>query len=955
MDQQLDLLYEAAHREALAYLKKCEEMMILTGPKRKKTETEEDDQERNVKQKVDDNKSTTVTDTPANTKVSVADDIAKRLDAIEALVAEEHTRYLNDVKSMKKKKKKKHQSDTATPPSAYYLKSTPKFVRPIFDAKSATTIKPIVPCTKPTAENPIWSCLIASWYEHGGLLVHIEGNSPLALAAKQQQPTEDRRWGHEPTRVFYLSYDIRSSATFEPVVKINGFYSRLQGDLEFNKLFQLHASAQEKLWFSGLGQSAMCMALSSLLDSKQIEPRSIIILEASGDRKGKEKSMSGLVKYYLSLGFFYPTSPAKLYAYAGSTETAGGILKENRNAKDWQTFLSRGGYYVPLWTTVEYFLSVCKARKRHALFLESDLKQKKEDDDDKAVTQSSNGPTAANGVLPTGPKRDRSGNPIGAAAGAGAGGGGGAGYGAASGAVPMPMYKDDYDVSDSDTKTQILEGFSGASTVMLPGFSNASTVVLEDPILESAPAELLDATKKEQRFRAAYEAYQKDFAERSAVKEAEDKQKEEEKQRMMLSSKEKEEYQKQQQLYLEKQADADIMTSMGLPLKKSRIDRHHKPATTQEKDVSSYITELLGGSKDLAAVALSRVTPMYKWTRREARDHKMQWSSGPELGDIQFTSSHYFYMDSTQDTMFIHYGTIESALKTDEEGEHSVTMIYPESFLWDRDYSTKLLGMNHEGDEIFIVGNEKQMEFADNNEYNEPVDVIGNLYRIRLDGDNSRIKQLHRIDMKKQMDYGSGRAAVHSSGKAFALLYTPTIDDPNGGKELVISLYNEEKQTWDDVVHQLPWTQFQMIFSESSGDLILKGSSYLSGVDIVTFTKSSQYHDKKEVSGEIKTENDHPLFFKCEHKGVLYFSDEANDDKDPSTTYSMETATGKIIPAFTLENTVCRERIVMINDSLMAVVYQRCNDDENDNEPAIYYRTYRPEALHLYGSGVNKK
>ena len=65
MDSQLGQLYEAAHREAWAYVRHCEEMMILTGPKRKRTtEKDEDDKDRDVKQKTDD-KSKEVSDTPS--------------------------------------------------------------------------------------------------------------------------------------------------------------------------------------------------------------------------------------------------------------------------------------------------------------------------------------------------------------------------------------------------------------------------------------------------------------------------------------------------------------------------------------------------------------------------------------------------------------------------------------------------------------------------------------------------------------------------------------------------------------------------------------------------------------------------------------------------------------------------------------------------------------------------
>src|SRR6185437_2270805 len=326
--------------------------------------------------------------------------------------------------------------------------------------------------------------------------------------------------------------------------------------------------------------------------------------------------------------------------------------------------------------------------------------------------------------------------------------------------VPMPMYKDDYDVSDSDTKTQILEGFSGASTVMLPGFSNASTVVLEDPILESAPTEVLAATRKEQRFRAAYEAYQKDFAERSAVKEAEDKQKEEEKQRMMLSSKEKEEYQKQQ-LFLEKKADADIMTSMGLPLKKSRIDKHHKPATTQEKDVSSYITELLGGSKDLAAVALSGTTPMYHWTRREAKDHTMYWVFLPDFDELQFTSSHFYSMDSTDNEILIHHGTIAGTLTNENgDGDGKVTTVsFRESVLWENSSGHKLLAMSPSGKEIYVVAQDSELNkegFDPDGDDNDLMNVSFTLHRIRLSDSvdiKDRMKPVHHVEMNKQMKW----------------------------------------------------------------------------------------------------------------------------------------------------------------------------------------------------------
>ena len=575
----------------------------------------------------------------------------------------------------------------------------------------------------------------------------------------------------------------------------------------------------------------------------------------------------------------------------------------------------------------------------------------------------------------TGPKRDRSGNPIGAAAGAGAGGGGGgAGYGAAAGAIPTPMYKDDYDVSDSDTKTQILEGFSDASTVILNEeaaaleradtvllddalLERADTVLLEDAKLERADTEILDATRKEQRFRAAFEAYQRDFKQRADEKEKEDKQKEEETQQRILSQQEKEQLHKQQELFIEKQSDTGIMTSMGLSLKKPRIVRHHKPETAKEKDVSAYIADLLGGSKDLAALALSGVTPMYKWTRREAKDYQMHWSNDPALSDIQFTPSHYYFYDLTPDTMLIDYGTIESALKTDEDGEHTVTVKYPVANLWETAVNeNKIMAMNSDGNELFVVANRDQMYFDIGDAgHDESISVIGMLCRIKLDGNNSQVEVIHRINMEKRMFYESGYAAVHPSGKMFALVYIPWTndDDRDYKKDLVISVYDEETKTWYHIVHRLPDTRFEMMFAEKSGDLIGIGYCHHSKVNLTIFTQASRYRDKKQVSGKVEGRDDLTLFSRCEHNGILFFSDEENDREQGTTIYSMETATGKIIPALTLEPSICSEKIVMINDSLMGVVYNRCRDD--DDEPAMYYRTYRPETLHLYGAHTNKK
>jgi len=210
--------------------------------------------------------------------------------------------------------------------------------------------------------------------------------------------------------------------------------------------------------------------------------------------------------------------------------------------------------------------------------------------------------------------------------------------------------------------------------------------------------------------------------------------------------------------------------------------------------------------------------------------------------------------------------------------------------------------------------------------------------------------------MKKRM-LQIGEATVHSSGNMFAVFYMSETTDRRGTKEVVISFYNEDDEVWETVVHRIPYATPDMIFSITSADLLLivntTNDDDEATVNVVTFTRSSGYRDKKEVNGAVKIRKEWPIVFRAEHKGVIYLSDECSDSKrEGNIIFAMETATGKIIPAITLDPIICYEKIVILNDSLMAVISQRCGDEPDRR---FYYRTYRPETLRLYGASMSKK
>jgi hypothetical protein len=235
-------------------------------------------------------------------------------------------------------------------------------------ALRATTVAKTLP--PPAMKPKVWSRLVPIWNlfdvtQQGKVFklhIQIEGNTPLvAAASKQTHPTFEQRC------VLEVTFSVRQTVKGDPYVFVHGFYSRMQKDLGFAKAVNDFSNPYEKRWFKGLGQSALCYLMDSLLAQKAVFPGSLVVLEASGSKADDPTpaiANPGLIPYYISLGFRYPDPPSRLYSLIGSTGTATRMAKKYEPAHSWQEFFDVAGY-APLFSTVDFLRKVCEISKRH--------------------------------------------------------------------------------------------------------------------------------------------------------------------------------------------------------------------------------------------------------------------------------------------------------------------------------------------------------------------------------------------------------------------------------------------------------------------------------------------------------------------------------------------------------------------------------------------------------------
>src|SRR6185437_14063546 len=159
-----------------------------------------------------------------------------------------------------------------------------------------------------------------------------------------------------------------------------------------------------------------------------------------------------------------------------------------------------------------------------------------------------------------------------------------------------------------------------------------------------------------------------------------------------------------------------------------------------------------------------------------------------------------YSMDSTDNEILIHHGTIAGTLTNENgDGDGKVTTVsFRESVLWENSSGHKLLAMSPSGKEIYVVAQDSELNkegFDPDGDDNDLMNVSFTLHRIRLSDSvdiKDRMKPVHHVEMNKQMKW-VGTATAHSSGKMFAVLYTPKTDNPHKDiKEVVISWYNDD-------------------------------------------------------------------------------------------------------------------------------------------------------------------
>jgi hypothetical protein len=204
-------------------------------------------------------------------------------------------------------------------------------------------------------------------HKAGRLSIVLEGNTALARAAKEGKQNEQTAHVFEDGSVADVLFFIQTSATGSAYIWIGGFYARIQQDIVFAQAVVTIGTSLEKTMLKGIGHSALCLLIDELWRLKLVSPKTQIALEASGIKLSKFKSggvNAGLILYYFSIGFQYPSNPAEFYLQLGRTDIATELIHAKSHLLSWQEFLAKENY-VPLTTTVQQYLFICTKIKKH--------------------------------------------------------------------------------------------------------------------------------------------------------------------------------------------------------------------------------------------------------------------------------------------------------------------------------------------------------------------------------------------------------------------------------------------------------------------------------------------------------------------------------------------------------------------------------------------------------------